>query len=249
MRPLVASTLPFRDPYSSPVMVVTRPPASATISAPAATSQGQWDTAVQLFQRGVDLAPDEPSLRHKLGTALAMRGDRDGAFRAFEETARRTPSFAKAHYSLGLMYAERGDLTRATSELTAAIKYQPNYVEAHLQLAELLRHTGRPEQALPHYRAVLDLDPRLAEALYGSAMALVQRGRYVMVATPDDPHFESMDECVVHLDSLMWVAADDVANDPALCFSPIAAVSEGILNPVSYRPDPQGPVPRPFLRE
>ena len=40
IRPLVASTWPLRDVNGAPSILVTRPPASATISAPAATSQG-----------------------------------------------------------------------------------------------------------------------------------------------------------------------------------------------------------------
>jgi tetratricopeptide (TPR) repeat protein len=183
-----------------------------------ALDQGQWDTAVQLFQRGVDLAPGEPSLRHKLGTALAMKGDRAGAFRAFQETARRSPTFAKAHYSLALMYAERGDIGRAVAALSTALRVQPNYVEAHLQLAELLRHTGRPDEALAHYRAALDLDPRLAEAQYGVAMTSLQRGRYRdardrladgLSRHPDRPGF------AVALARVLAAAPDDQVRDGA----------------------------------
>ena len=143
-----------------------------------ALDAGKWDAAVDLFRRGLDLAPDEPALRHKLATALALKGDRQAAFATFQETTRRSPKYAKAHYSLGLMYAEMGQMTRAADEFSTAFKVDPTYVEPRLQLAELLRHTGRPQAALPEYEHLTELDPRLAEARYGKAMALVQLRRF-----------------------------------------------------------------------
>jgi tetratricopeptide (TPR) repeat protein len=143
-----------------------------------ALDAGNWDSAIDLFKRGVDLAPDEPALRHKLGTALALKGDQRAALATFEETTRRSPKYAKAHYSLGLMYADMGQIARAVDELSTAVRVDPTYVEARLQLAELLRHTGRPQAALPEYERLTALDPRLASARYGEAMALVQLRRF-----------------------------------------------------------------------
>jgi tetratricopeptide (TPR) repeat protein len=192
-----------------------------------ALDKGDWNGAVQLFRRGLELSPDEPSLRHKLGTALAMTGDQQGAFAAFEETARRSPSFVKAHYSLALIYAASGQTARAIDEFTTALRYQPNYVEAHLQLAELLRHNGRPEAALPHYEQALTLDPRLAEALYGDAMALVRLRRYReardrladgVARHPDRPGF------AVALARVLAAAPDDAVRDPARAL----ALAEGV---------------------
>ena len=53
-----------------------------------ALDAGEWDAAAEYFRKGVALAPTEPSLRHKLGTALAMTGDTEGAARQFEECGR-----------------------------------------------------------------------------------------------------------------------------------------------------------------
>src|SRR5262249_45465040 len=60
-----------------------------------ALDEGQWAAAAEYFRKGIELAPDEPSYRHKLGTALAMMGDGQGAFEQFELVARRWPKFAK----------------------------------------------------------------------------------------------------------------------------------------------------------
>jgi tetratricopeptide (TPR) repeat protein len=70
-----------------------------------ALDSGDYPAAVAAFRKGVALAPDNPSLRHKLGTALSLAGDTRGAVEQFQETVRRAPDFAQAHYSLGVLLA------------------------------------------------------------------------------------------------------------------------------------------------
>jgi tetratricopeptide (TPR) repeat protein len=152
-------------------------PVSYEIRGARALAEGNWDAAATLFRNGVDLQPDEPSLRHKLGTALAMKGDLAGAEAQFHETVRRAPAFTKSYYSLGLLYMDAGQPTKAEAQFAAALRHDPNYVEARLQLAHVLRRTGRAAASLPHYTRVMQLDPRLPDARFGYAMALVATSR------------------------------------------------------------------------
>jgi tetratricopeptide (TPR) repeat protein len=142
-----------------------------------ALDEGRWTDAAAYFRKGAALDPNEPSLLHKLGTALAMSGDSAGAFQQFEEVTRRWPHFAKAQYSLGVMLAGAGRYPEAVAHLQSAVTSEPSYVEAHLQLAESLRAMGRMEQSLAEYDETTRLDPRVAEARFGAAMALAKLGR------------------------------------------------------------------------
>ena len=143
-----------------------------------ALDEGEWTAAADYFRKGIELAPTEPSLRHKLGTALAMTGDTQGATQQFEEVTRRWPTFAKAQYSLGVILAASGRHREAIEHFAAAVKSEPAYVEARLQWAEALRNSGRFEESLPHYEQAMRLDPRVAEARLGYAMALAGLKRY-----------------------------------------------------------------------
>ena len=134
--------------------------------------------AVTHFRKGTELAPDNPSIRHKLGTALSLTGDTRAAVEQFEETLRRSPGFAQAHYSLGVLLAESGRNQEAVEHLSAAVRVEPSYIDARLRLAELQRRAGRPDAALGQYAQVIAIDPRVAEARFGYAMALVQLKRY-----------------------------------------------------------------------
>jgi tetratricopeptide (TPR) repeat protein len=136
-----------------------------------ALDESNWTAAADYFRKGIALAPNEPSLRHKLGTALAMSGD-PRAVDEFEEVTRRWPKFAKAQYSLGLILASGGRNREAIEHFSAAVKADPAYSEARLQLAEMLRASGRFQESLPQYEETITLNPRLAEARLGYGMAL-----------------------------------------------------------------------------
>lgn len=133
--------------------------------------------AEELFRRGLELAPDDPALRHRLGTALMMAGDAGGAVEQFEETIRRTPDFARAHFGLGMVAMIDGRYPEAAERFGAAVEHQPDYLEARVGLADALRVTGRAEAALAHYRQVVAADPRFADAWTGYVMALAGLGR------------------------------------------------------------------------
>jgi tetratricopeptide (TPR) repeat protein len=142
-----------------------------------ALDESDWAKASEYFRKGIALAPDEPSLRHKLGTAMAMSGD-PRAVEQFEEITRRWPKFAKAHYSLGLILASTGRNREALEHFSAAVKADPVYAEARLQLAETLRASNRFQESLPQYEETIRLNPRLPDARLGYAMALAGLNRF-----------------------------------------------------------------------
>jgi tetratricopeptide (TPR) repeat protein len=143
-----------------------------------AIDRADWAAAAGYFRKAIALAPSEPSLRHRLGTVLAMQGDNQAAFDMFEEVTRRWPTFAKAQYSLGVMLAGGGRTREAIEHFMAAVQSDPSFVEAHFQFAETLRAAGRFQNSLSEYEATIRLDPRRTEARLGYAMALAGMGRY-----------------------------------------------------------------------
>jgi len=159
------------DPLMMEVDSILESAVAYEVRGAAALDESNWTAAAEYFRRGVQLAPDEPSLRHKLGTALAMSGD-PKAVEVFEEVTRRWPKFAKAQYSLGLILMSGGRTREAIDHFSAAVKSDPSYSEARLQLAEALRVSGRLQESLTQYEETIRLNPRLAEARLGYATAL-----------------------------------------------------------------------------
>lgn len=157
-------------------------------------TEGDYPRAAEFFRRGVALSPGSTqlgrSLRHKLGTALALQGSLGEAMRQFEEVVRLAPPgeqqdepTAKAHYSLGVLKASNGESADAIAHLTKAVGYSPNYLEARLALGNALRSAGRVEASLDQYRAAITANPRAAEARFGYAIGLIRLRRYADART------------------------------------------------------------------
>ena len=138
---------------------------------------GRLDVAVDAFRQGLELEPDNASLRQRLATALAAGGDTRAALEQLEETLQRSPNFARAHFSLGAVLALQGRQQEAVEHYETALRLQPGYLEAHMGLAEALRGAGRLADSLPHYARVTEVDPGFAEAWFGRADALARMGR------------------------------------------------------------------------
>jgi tetratricopeptide (TPR) repeat protein len=143
-----------------------------------ALAAGDFKGALAAFQRGVELAPDNLTIRHKMATALSLTGDIRGAVSQFQEVLRRSPDFAGAHYSLAVLLLSNGQLDQAIERLTAAVRYDPTYLEARVQLANALRWRGRLDESLREYAETIKMDPRMGEARFGYALALVRSRRY-----------------------------------------------------------------------
>ena len=170
-----------------------------------ALQSGRWAAAVDAFREGLELEPDNASLRQRLATALAAGGDTRAAMEQLEETLRREPDFARAHFSLGAVLALQGRQTEAVERYEIALGLQPGYLEARMGLAEALRGAGRLSDSLPHYLEVTRVDPGFAEAWFGRADALVRLGRLEEARAwlsearsvhPDRPELVSLDAAV-----------------------------------------------------
>ena len=166
------------DPLMQAMRDSLRSPSAYEREGIQALGSGDWEAAAAAFRRGVELAPENPSLRHRLGTALYMLGnERDGRAQ-FEEALRVSPQYAEAHYSLGLILEGSGRFEEALHRFSTAVRHAPGYVEARVRLARLLRRVGRSSEALAEYAQVVAAEPRSAEASFGYAMTLVLLGRY-----------------------------------------------------------------------
>lgn len=143
-----------------------------------ALDQRDWNEAAAQFRRGLAIEPENAALRHRLGTALYMRGEHAAARVEFERILRSSPEFARAHYSLGVLEAGEGRHPEAVQYFATAVRYQPDYTEARLRWAMSLRAMRRPGESLEQYERVLAVNPANVEARTGQALALVQLGRF-----------------------------------------------------------------------
>ena len=144
----------------------------------ASLGREEWPAAIAQFRQGLELDPDDPGLRHRLGTALFMTGDLDGAMAEFQRVVRTTPDYFPSHYSIGVLLQETGRHAEAVDRFRTALRHRPGDDAVHLRMAISLRRAGDPEASLSYYELVLRSNPDAVEARFGYVMALVQLGRY-----------------------------------------------------------------------
>ena len=143
-----------------------------------AMDAGRFGDAATVFRDGLEAMPDDPVLRHRLGTALMMAGDAAGAVREFEATLAVAPEFEKAHFGLAVIHGIEGRHDAAITRYEAALRARPNYLEAILGLAEALRVTGRLEESQVQFERAVDMDPAFADAWIVRGVILAQLGRF-----------------------------------------------------------------------
>ena len=137
----------------------------------AALDREEWPAAIEQFRQGLARDPDDPGLRHRLGTALFMTGDLAGAMAEFQRVVRTTPDYYPSHYSIGVLLQETGRHAEAVERFATALRHRPGDDAAGLRMAISLRRSGDPRGALPYYEAVLRGNPDAAEARFGYVMA------------------------------------------------------------------------------
>ena len=184
------------DPLMQAVDTLLESAEAYNVRGGAELGAGNWAAAAAQFRKGLDLRPTDPSLRHRLGTALAQLGDGPGAVAAFEQVIRTHPEFARAYFSLGVLASENRQHDVAIQHFQAALKNEAGYVQARVQLGWALARSGRPGESLAHFEQALALEPTQSDATLGASLALLRLGRYreardrltaASALYPDDP--------------------------------------------------------------
>ena len=166
------------DPLMQELEDLLQSPSAYDLRGTRALEIGDWAAAAAYFRKGLELAPDDATLRHRLGTTLAQMGDARGAVEQFEQVIRTSPEYSKAYYSLGVLMEADGRQQDAIDRYSTAVKYEPTYVQARVRLAGVLRRTARLEESLAQYERALETDPTSAGAAFGYAMTLIHLQRY-----------------------------------------------------------------------
>ena len=169
-------TLP--DPLMQEYGQLLQTPTAYVVRGMRALEDERLDAAAAAFRQGLELAPRDPALLHRLGTTLLRAGDTSGAVTQFEEALRWSSESPEAHFGLGMVLNLDGRSSEAIERFSAAVTYQPDYLEARLALAEALRVTGRLQESLPHLEQLVTLEPRLAQVWAVHAMTLVSLERF-----------------------------------------------------------------------
>lgn len=141
-------------------------------------SEGRYEEALALLERGQALAPADLGLRQALGLCLFRLQRYAGALPHFDALIAAEPDFAPAHAARGAALDALGDFGAAEAAYRRALELQPENLLAIAGLASLASRAGRHAEARALAERVMQAEPGYPEAVIVLAKADLAEGRF-----------------------------------------------------------------------
>jgi Flp pilus assembly protein TadD len=138
---------------------------------------GNYAGAVRIYQRGLEVAPDNVELLNSLGFSLFQQGNSKEAVVALEKALSVDPKHWKAHNNMALAAIDLGELELAEAHYRESLAIEPQPA-IYNDLGFVLERQGLPDEAAEMYRMAVKLDPESASAHYNLGSLLARSGEY-----------------------------------------------------------------------
>jgi len=136
-----------------------------------------WHDSVSLFQRAIDVVPDNALAQNNLGMALVEEHKIAEALEHFQKAVAIAPLDTDARSNLGNALRSLSRPAEAVIAYEAALSQSPNDASIHYNFATALVDLGRADEAVAHLDDAVRLDPAYAKARFLLGVLLVKQGR------------------------------------------------------------------------
>jgi len=119
--------------------------------------KGEVDKAIETFKKGIELAPDYPSLYNSLGEAYYHKGQLKEAERMFKKAIEIRPNFPEAYNNLGVLYRKINLTDNAIEEFKKAIHLIPGSPDFHYNLGNAYLANNHYEAAIKEFNTCLEI--------------------------------------------------------------------------------------------
>jgi len=141
-------------------------------------SEGQYEKAIGIYKRVLELQPSFHAARRDLAMAYMELGDVDNATNHLIEVLRLDPKDAWSWVVLGNLYIrEKADLETGGKFIRKALEIKPNDAWALNSLAAGFQKKGQTREAVDCFDKAIKANPEFANPYYGKALTLAQDGQ------------------------------------------------------------------------
>ncbi len=140
---------------------------------------GFWHDSKRLFQRAIDVVPDNTQAHIFIAQTLVREGRSADAAPHFAEAVRIVPNEPFNLTDYGHALVESGRMDEAAEPLERAIELLPSHAAAHYFLGVVRGQQHRPREAIQHLQEALRLDPKLLRAHDYLGSIYAETGQYV----------------------------------------------------------------------
>ena len=139
---------------------------------------GEYDEAVRLFSRAVEIDPNQPVFHNNLGAAYQEKGEVKRAVTHYQNAIRLKPDFAEACCNLGKAWAQARQFQEALLWFQRAVDVRPDYKEVYPEMGAALLELRRPEEAIALAERLLALSPDCADGYYMMGNGLKEKDQF-----------------------------------------------------------------------
>lgn len=132
--------------------------------------QQEFIKAESIFQKILNVYPNQPGALHLLGHIAFMRGKNAAALELIQKALTIKPHYPDARYTLALVLMSQGRRDEAQTIFLEEIRLRPDYPGAHYALATILFESKKYEPARRHFEKsqINDWKVRCLYCLYGA---------------------------------------------------------------------------------
>ncbi|MBM09176.1 MAG: hypothetical protein CMF69_06320 [Magnetovibrio sp.] len=125
--------------------------------------QGHLDDAEAIYQKVLDLDPNQPDALHFLGVLIHARGNSNASINLISKAISIKAKYPEAYCNLGVSLEALNRLPEAITAYEKAIKINPHYMEAYFNLGNLHIKLDQPDAAIVNYQNALAINSNNAE--------------------------------------------------------------------------------------
>ena len=141
-------------------------------------SEGNYEKAIGIYKRVLELQPSFHSARRDLAMAYVEVGDVENATNHLIEVLRLDPKDAWSWVVLANLYIrEKADPDTGEKFLRKALEIQPNDAWALNSLAAVSKQQGRADEAVNYFEQAIQSNPDFANPYYGKAVAFAEKNQ------------------------------------------------------------------------
>src|SRR5436309_3680481 len=138
-------------------------------------SEGNYEKAIGIYKRVLDLQPSFHSARRDLAMDYMEMGDVENATNHLIEVLRLDPKDAWSWVVLANLYIrEKSDPDTGEKFLRKALELQPNDAWALNSLAAVYQKKGQTDEAVKYFEQAIQANPDFANPYYGRAVAFAE---------------------------------------------------------------------------
>ena len=128
------------------------------------TKLGEWDKAVENFEKYLALDPVYAPTYFKMGWCYVQKKDWAKAEEVYQKAVEWNPKFGQAYINLGNVYFMQGKFAEAENCYKKAAEINDSDISAHRSLAVFYWNLKRYDLALKEWEKILELNPEDKEA-------------------------------------------------------------------------------------